>query len=89
MHTEPTLYNLVVNFGVGRGFKKYFRLYSCNFVAVFDFLGSSGLFLGLGKGSKTVLGSTHVVEQISFWNIFKLWIDFLCLRPPNYTLCVF
>ena len=24
------------------------------------------LFLGLGKGSNTVLGSTHVVEQLSF-----------------------
>ena len=35
-------------------------------MAVFDFWGSSGLFLGLGKGSKPVLGSTHVVEQLSF-----------------------
>ena len=26
----------------------------------------NGLFLGLWKGSKTVLGSTHVVEQLSF-----------------------
>ena len=26
----------------------------------------NGLFSGLGKGSKTVLGSTHVVEQLSF-----------------------
>ena len=25
-----------------------------------------GLFLGLGKGSDIVLGSTHVVEQLSF-----------------------
>ena len=30
------------------------------------FLGPNGLFLGLWKGSKTVLGSTHVVEQLSF-----------------------
>ena len=30
------------------------------------FLGPNVLFLGLEKGSKTVLGSTHVVEQLSF-----------------------
>ena len=30
------------------------------------FWGPNGLFLGLRKGSKTVLGSTHVVEQLSF-----------------------
>ena len=29
-------------------------------------MGPNGLFLGLGKGSNTVLGSTHVVEQLSF-----------------------
>ena len=30
------------------------------------FWGPNGLFLGSGFGSKTVLGSTHVVEQLSF-----------------------
>ena len=30
------------------------------------FLGPVGLFLGSGKDSKTVLGSTHVDEQLSF-----------------------
>ena len=30
------------------------------------FWGLNGQFLGLGKGSYTVLGSTHVVEQFSF-----------------------
>ena len=30
------------------------------------FLGPNGLFFGLEKGSKTVLGFTHVVEQLSF-----------------------
>ena len=30
------------------------------------FWGFNGLFLGSGKGLKTVLGSTHVVEQLSF-----------------------
>ena len=30
------------------------------------FWGPNGLFLGLGKGSHTVLGSTRVVEQLSF-----------------------
>ena len=28
------------------------------------FWGPNGLFLGLGKGSNTVMGSTHVVEQL-------------------------
>ena len=32
----------------------------------FTFWGPNGLFLGLGKGPKTVLGSTHVVKQLSF-----------------------
>ena len=32
----------------------------------FTFWGPNGLFLGLGKGSNTVLGSTHVVEQLLF-----------------------
>ena len=31
-----------------------------------NFLGPNGLFLGSMWGSKTVLGSTHVVEQLSF-----------------------
>ena len=35
-------------------------------MVIFGFLGPNGLFLGLGKGSNTVLGSTHVVEQLSF-----------------------
>ena len=30
------------------------------------FWGPNGLFLGLGKGSKTVFGSSNVVEQLSF-----------------------
>ena len=30
------------------------------------FWGPNGLFLGLRKGSKTVLGSTHVVEQLLY-----------------------
>ena len=30
------------------------------------FWGPNGLFLGLGKGSNTVLGSTNVVQQLSF-----------------------
>ena len=31
-----------------------------------SFWGPNGLFLGLGKGPNTVLGSTHVVEQLYF-----------------------
>ena len=30
------------------------------------FWGPNGLFLGLGRGLNSVLGSTHVVEQLSF-----------------------
>ena len=51
------------------------------------FLGPTGLFLQLGKGSKTVLRSTHVVEQFSF-SMFSsiltfefdliLWMVFFC-----------
>ena len=33
---------------------------------VFFFLSPNGHFLGLGKGSKNILGSTHVVEKLSF-----------------------
>ena len=32
----------------------------------FTFLGPNGLYLGLGKGSKTVLVSNHVAERLSF-----------------------
>ena len=32
----------------------------------FTFGDPNGLFLGLGKGSKIILGSTHLVEQLSF-----------------------
>ena len=31
-----------------------------------SFWGPKGLFLGSGNGPKTVLGSPHVVEQLSF-----------------------
>ena len=34
--------------------------------SLFTFWGPNGLFFVSGKGSKTVLGSTHVVEQLSF-----------------------
>ena len=35
-------------------------------LALVTFWGSNGLFLGLGKGPNTVLGSTQVVEQLYF-----------------------
>ena len=37
-----------------------------------NFWGPNGIFLGLGKGSNTVLGSTHVVEQLSFSLFFSI-----------------
>ena len=39
------------------------------------FWGPNGLFLGLEKGLKTVLGSTHVVEQLLF-SMFPLIMNF-------------
>ena len=39
------------------------------------FLGPNGQFLGLWKGSKTVLGSTHVVEQLSFSMLSSVLIN--------------
>ena len=44
------------------------QTFDCDLIfgSFFTFWGPNGLFLGLGKGSNTVLGSTHVVEQLSF-----------------------
>ena len=36
------------------------------FGSFLTFWGPNGLFLGLGNGSNTILGSTYVVEQLSF-----------------------
>ena len=33
---------------------------------MFSCLGPNGLILGSGQGTNAVLGSTHVVEQLSF-----------------------
>ena len=41
----------------------------------FTFRGPNGIFLGLGSDLKTVLGSTHVVEQLSF-SIFPSTLAF-------------
>ena len=57
----------------------------------FTFWGPNGLFLGLEWGSTTVLGSTHVVEQLSsslFFSILAFYFDlilgsFLNLWGPN------
>ena len=36
-------------------------------MVIFDFYGALiGYFLGSGQGSKTVLGSTHVIEKLLF-----------------------
>ena len=50
--------------GGGEGTPPYSRVVI--FGSFFTFWGPNGLFLGLGKGPKTVLGSTHVVKQLSF-----------------------
>ena len=57
----------------------------------FTFWGPNGLFLGLGKGSNTVLGSTHVVEQLSFsmfssiltFDFYLFWGNFFSFGGPN------
>ena len=43
-----------------------------NFGVILYFLGTIGLILGLGKGSKNVLGSTHVVDELSFSMILSI-----------------
>ena len=47
--------------------------------------------MGLGKGSNTVLGSTHVVEQLSFsmflsiliFDFYLIWGNFFSFGGPN------
>ena len=46
------------------------------FGVIFNFVGPNGLFLGLRWGSTTVLGFTHVVEQLSF-SMFPLILTFV------------
>ena len=43
------------------------------------FWGPNGLFFGLGKGSTTVLGATHVVEQLSFSLFLSILTFDFCL----------
>ena len=55
------------------------------------FWGPNGLFLGLGKGSNTVLGSINVVVQLSFTMLSSILIfdfylilgSFFSFRGPN------
>ena len=47
-----------------------------------------GYFLGLGKGSKIVLRSTHVVEQLSFSMLPSiLTFDFDLILGSFFTFC--
>ena len=56
-----------------------------------NFWGPHGLFLGVGKGPNTVLGTTHVVEQLSFslfvsiltFNFDLIFGSFLNFWGPN------
>ena len=54
----------------------------------FTFGGPNGLFLGLGNGSKSVLGSTHIVDQLSY-SIFPsiLTLDFDSILGYFSTFC--
>ena len=53
------------------------------------FWGPNGLFLGLGKGSNTVLGSTHVVEQLSFSMFLSILIfDFYLILGSFFSFWV-
>ena len=66
----------------------YFDLILGSFLT---FLGRNGLFLGLGKSSNTGLGSTHVVEQLSFsmfssiltFDFYLFWGNFFSFGGPN------
>ena len=57
----------------------------------FTFRGPNGLFLGLAKGSNTVLGPTHVVEQLSFsmfpsiltFDFYLFWDIYFSFGGPN------
>ena len=40
--------------------------FDLNLGSLFTFWGPKGLFLGFGKGSKPVSGSTRMVEQLLF-----------------------
>ena len=57
-----------------------------------SFWGPNGLFLGLWKGLNTVLGSTHVVEELSFFmfsSIVTLDLDLvLGLLLTYVSLCI-
>ena len=58
----------------------YFDLF---FGSLLTFLGPNGLFFVLGKGSNTVLGSTHVVEKLSFSMFSSILIfDFDLILVP-------
>ena len=51
-----------------------------------NFWGPNELFLGLGKGPKTVLGSTHVVKQLSLSMLPKiLTFDFDLILGSFFT----
>ena len=60
-------------------------------ILTFDFDSIFGSFLGLGKGPKTVLGSTHVVKQLSFslflsiltFDFDSIFGSFLTFWGPN------
>ena len=51
-------------------FSLFLSILTFDFDSIFGsfstFWGPNRLFFGLGKGPKTVLGSTHVVKQLSF-----------------------
>ena len=54
----------------------YFFLIQPNLGPFLHFLGLSGLFLGLGSGSKLFLGPTYIDKQLLFWkysSILLLW----------------
>ena len=58
-------------------------------MVIFYFLGPNGLFLALGNVSKNVLGSTHVVEPLSFC-IFPSFLisDFYLISGSFFTFWV-
>ena len=60
-------------------FHKLWHLILTYYWVIFDFLGPNRLFLGLGQSSKTFLGSTHVVVQLSFCIFLSILALFLLI----------
>ena len=75
-----SMFSLILTFYFGSILGSFFPF------SFFTFWGPNGQFLGLMWGLKTVLGSTHIVKQLSFSMIpSTLIIDFDLILGPFFT----